>query len=54
LLLPIRNVTIEELAPLLLGRLLDRPETAAMKLRSVEFGVSSGQGQWAIAHWESA
>ena len=54
LLLPIRNVTIEELAPLLLARLLDRPETAAMELRSVELGVSSGQGQWAIAHWESA
>lgn len=55
LLLPIRNVTIEELAPLLLGRLRAHPEIAAMApaIRAIELGVSSGQGQWAIAQWES-
>ena len=54
LLLPIRNVTIEELAPLLLVRLRARPEILTMRVRTIELGVSSGQGQWAIAHWESA
>jgi 6-pyruvoyltetrahydropterin/6-carboxytetrahydropterin synthase len=51
LLLPLRNVTIEELAALLLGRLLERAEVAAMPLRGIELGVSSGRGQWAISHW---
>nr|WP_207280700.1 6-carboxytetrahydropterin synthase [Thiocystis violacea] len=54
LLLPIRNVTIEELAPLLLARLRERSEVAAMEIRAIELGVSSGQGQWAIAQWEFA
>ncbi|WP_240905876.1 6-pyruvoyl trahydropterin synthase family protein [Thiorhodococcus mannitoliphagus] len=49
LLLPIRNVTIEELAPLLLERLRDRPELADMRLQRIELGVSSGSGQWAVA-----
>ncbi len=53
LLLPIRNITIEELAPLLLARLRDRPEIAAMQMCSVELGVSSGRGQWAIARWDT-
>ncbi|NEV62882.1 6-pyruvoyl trahydropterin synthase family protein [Thiorhodococcus minor] len=54
LLLPIRNVTIEELAPLLLARLRDRPELAGMGFHAIELGVSSGAGQWAVATWESA
>jgi 6-pyruvoyltetrahydropterin/6-carboxytetrahydropterin synthase len=56
LLLPIRNVTIEELAPLLLARLRAHPEIAAMApaILAIELGVSSGQGQWAIAQWESS
>ncbi|MGQ9660662.1 MAG: 6-pyruvoyl trahydropterin synthase family protein [Thermochromatium sp.] len=55
LLLPIRNVTSEELARLLLTRLQAQPEVAAMApvIRSIELGVSSGQGQWAIARSES-
>lgn len=53
LLLPIRNVTIEELAPLLLARLRDSRELVGMGLRSIELGVSSGTGQWAVATWES-
>ncbi|WP_170286795.1 6-carboxytetrahydropterin synthase [Thermochromatium tepidum] len=55
LLLPIRNVTIEELAPLLLGRLRAHPEITAMlpTIRAIKLGVSSGQGQWATAQWES-
>lgn len=52
--LAVRNVTIEELAGLLLARLKARPELADSALRSLEVGVSSGQGQWAYSHWESA
>lgn len=54
LLLPIRNVTIEELARLLLAQLCERPELNQMPIRSIELGVSSGQGQWAFAEWESS
>ena len=52
LLLPVRNVTIEELAKLLLERLRHRPELADQDLRAIELGVSSGPGQWAFAYWE--
>jgi 6-pyruvoyltetrahydropterin/6-carboxytetrahydropterin synthase len=51
LLLPIRNVTIEELAELLLGRLRARQELVGLDLREIELGVSSGAGQWAFATW---
>ncbi|MCG6897506.1 MAG: 6-carboxytetrahydropterin synthase [Thiocapsa sp.] len=53
LVLPIRNVTIEELAGLLLERLRCRPELAGLDLREIELGVSSGSGQWAFSSWES-
>jgi 6-pyruvoyltetrahydropterin/6-carboxytetrahydropterin synthase len=52
LLLPIRNVTIEELAALLLDRLRDRPELAGQPIHAIELGVSSGLGQWAFSRWE--
>lgn len=56
--LPIRNVTIEELAGLLLNRLVarihGRQDLAGPSIRSMEVGVSSGSGQWAFSHWESA
>lgn len=50
--LPIRNVTIEELAAFLLERLRARPEFAGHAIRSMEVGVSSGSGQWAFSHWD--
>ncbi len=50
-LLPIRNVTIEELAALLLEHLREHPELTGQAIRSIELGVSSGVGQWAFAHW---
>ncbi|SDX50131.1 6-pyruvoyl trahydropterin synthase family protein [Thiocapsa roseopersicina] len=53
LLLPIRNVTIEELAELLLARLRVRPELAGRDLRAIELGVSSGDGQWALSSWRT-
>ena len=52
--LPIRNVTIEELAGLLLARLKARPEFAGPSIHTLEVGVSSGSGQWAFSHWDSA
>ncbi|MBK5965326.1 6-pyruvoyl tetrahydropterin synthase [Thiocystis minor] len=52
--LPIRNVTIEELAALFLARLRERPELAGQDLRVIELGVSSGLGQWAFSSWESS
>ncbi|WP_295405755.1 6-carboxytetrahydropterin synthase [uncultured Thiocystis sp.] len=52
--LPIRNVTIEELAALLLVRLRARPELAGQDLRAIELGVSSGLDQWAFSSWESS
>jgi 6-pyruvoyltetrahydropterin/6-carboxytetrahydropterin synthase len=52
LLLPIPNVTIEELAWLLLRRLRGFPELTVQPLESIELGVSSGPGQWAYAVWE--
>ncbi|NCA70037.1 MAG: 6-pyruvoyl tetrahydropterin synthase [Sphingobacteriia bacterium] len=53
LVLPIRNVTIEALAELLLSRLLAQPELIAAGPRQVELGVASGSGQWAFASWSS-
>jgi 6-pyruvoyltetrahydropterin/6-carboxytetrahydropterin synthase len=50
--LPIRNVTIEELAGLLLERLKERPEVAAWDLHSIQIGVSSDVGQWAYSESE--
>ncbi|MBK1646376.1 6-pyruvoyl tetrahydropterin synthase [Thiocapsa imhoffii] len=54
LLLPIRNVTIEELAELLLARLRARPELTEYDLHEIAVGVSSGSGQWAVSSWSSA
>jgi 6-pyruvoyltetrahydropterin/6-carboxytetrahydropterin synthase len=53
LLLPVRNITIEELAELLLARLRVRPELSGRDLRAIELGVSSGDGQWAFSSWRT-
>lgn len=52
LLLPIRNVAVEELAPLVLQRLLDNPRVEALELASMQIRVSSGSGQWAGSDWQ--
>ncbi|MEQ8486085.1 MAG: 6-carboxytetrahydropterin synthase [Pseudomonadales bacterium] len=49
--LPVRNVTVEELAPWLLRRLREQPEIAALPLSRLLIRVSSGPGQWAGAEW---
>jgi 6-pyruvoyltetrahydropterin/6-carboxytetrahydropterin synthase len=51
--LPVRNITVEELAPWFLGRLRARAEIAALDLIRVLIRVSSGPGQWAGAEWRS-
>ena len=49
--LPVRNITVEELAPWLLARLRAEPDVVALPLASLEIRVSSGPGQWAGARW---
>ena len=51
--LPVRNVTVEELAHWLIGKLTDDVEIAALPATEIELRVSSGAGQWARANWTS-
>jgi 6-pyruvoyltetrahydropterin/6-carboxytetrahydropterin synthase len=52
--LPIRNITVEELAPWFLGRLRAEPRILALPITRLALRVSSGPGQWASAQWNSA
>ncbi len=47
--LPLRNITIEELAHWFIGELKADPEIAALEIRRINIKVSSGAGQWASA-----
>lgn len=49
--LPVRNITIEELAQWFLQRLREDNEVAALEVLRIEIQVSSGPGQWAAAVW---
>lgn len=49
--LPVRNITVEELAPWFLGRLRDDAAIAALPIMRLVVRVSSGPGQWASATW---
>lgn len=51
LVLPMKNVTIEELAPYFLQRLLNLPELNLTSAQILTVGVSSGSGQWAECRW---
>jgi len=52
--LPVRNVTLEELAGYLLERLLeDRDAVAAHGIDAIEVSVASGPGQGASRHWQA-
>ncbi|MEM1434514.1 MAG: 6-carboxytetrahydropterin synthase [Pseudomonadota bacterium] len=51
LLLPVRNVAVEELAPWVLQTLVAIPGITALDLHAMTIRVSSGAGQWAQAHW---
>ena len=52
--LPVRNVTVEELARWLIGALTDDAEIAELPVTDIELRVASGAGQWARASWTSA
>lgn len=47
--LPVRNITVEELAPWFLSGLEADPAVAAQNINRLELQVSSGTGQWASA-----
>jgi 6-pyruvoyltetrahydropterin/6-carboxytetrahydropterin synthase len=49
--LPLRNITVEELAPWFLERLRGEPRIAALQVTRLLVRVSSGPGQWAGAEW---
>jgi 6-pyruvoyltetrahydropterin/6-carboxytetrahydropterin synthase len=51
LILPVSNITVEELAGHFLRQLLATPRIAALPLSRLVVRVSSGPGQWAGAHW---
>jgi len=53
ILLPIRNVTIEEMSHYLLEEVLDDHSLVdQLKIHQFEMRVSSGPDQWGIARWE--
>lgn len=52
--LPVRNITVEELAPWFLGRLREDPAISGLDLGRILVRVSSGPGQWAGAEWRRA
>ena len=51
--LPVRNITVEELAPWIQARLHSDPKVAKLNLITTEIRVSSGPGQWAASRWAS-
>lgn len=51
--LPVRNVTVEELARWLLGRILDAPEIRELPIRGLLVRVASGNDQWARSEWSA-
>ena len=53
-LLPIRNITVEELAQYLLAKLLERADIKALDIDNMLLRCASGEGQWASAKWRSA
>jgi 6-pyruvoyltetrahydropterin/6-carboxytetrahydropterin synthase len=53
ILLPIRNVTIDEMAHFFLEEVLgDRSLVTELKIHKIELRISSGPDQWGIASWE--
>ena len=52
--LPVRNVTVEEMAGWFLTRLREQPRIAGLGILSLELRVSSGPGQWAASRWDAA
>lgn len=53
LMLPIRNITVEELARWFLEQTLSEFDAAAAGVTALRMRASSGPGQWAQASWEA-
>jgi len=51
MLLPVRNITVEELSNYLLGQLEQQLDFVALDISSLTLKCSSGEGQWALATW---
>lgn len=51
LILPLKNISVEELAGYVLDQLLDDPDIKESQIHSIEVGVSSGPGQWGTRSW---
>ena len=52
-LLPIRNITVEEVAQYLLEKLLQREDIQALAIDHMLLRCASGEGQWASAKWSA-
>ena len=50
-LVPVRNITVEELAHHFLDRLIQDPTIAALDIDYLLLRCASGEGQWARAEW---
>jgi len=53
-LLPVRNITVEELASWALQRILKAPELAGLPISKLLVRVASGNDQWARSEWVAA
>jgi 6-pyruvoyltetrahydropterin/6-carboxytetrahydropterin synthase len=51
-LLPVRNITVEEMAQYFLEKLRDRPDISVLDINHLVLRCSSGEGQWATATWQ--
>lgn len=52
MLLPVRNVTVEELSTYFLDRLVHTPKIVEQDIHQIVLRCSSGEGQWAKAVWQ--
>ena len=52
--LPLRNITVEELASWFLAKLVADADVLALPIEALNVRVSSGPGQWAGVEWNRA
>lgn len=52
-LLPVKNITVEELSNYLLRRLSEVTEIEEARPLRLKLGVSSGEGQWGYSEWSA-
>ena len=53
LILPLKNISVEELAGYLLSKLLIDPDLQKADISMIEVSVSSGPGQWGARSWSA-